>query len=58
MMTTVRSNNTLANTPFQLISDFFHVNQGVYCLEHAEQASSRGVFGREGGGGGGNRLAK
>ena len=36
------------NTPFQLISDFFHVNQ---CFEHAEQASSRGVL--EGGGGGG-----
>ena len=40
---------------------FFHVNQGVLCSEHAEQASSRGVL--EGGwgwgvGGGGNRLAK
>ena len=23
------SNDTLGNTPFQLISDFFHVNQGV-----------------------------
>ena len=34
--------------PFQLISGFFHVNQGV-CV--AEQASSRGVL--EGGGGGG-----
>ena len=27
--TTVRSNDTLGNTSFQLISDFFHVNQGV-----------------------------
>ena len=46
-----------SHLPFQLISDFFHVNQGVLCSEHAEQASSRGVL--EGGGGrGGNRLAK
>ena len=29
----------------------FHVNQGFLCCEHAEQASSSGVF--EGGGGGG-----
>ena len=29
--TTVRSNDTLVDTPFQLISDFFHVNQGVLC---------------------------
>ena len=53
--TTVRSNDTLVDTPFQLISDFFHVNQGVLCFEHAEQASSRGVLE---GGGGSNRLAK
>ena len=32
------------------------VNQGILCSEHAEQASSRGVLER-GGGGGGNRLA-
>ena len=58
-MTTVHSNDTLGNTPFQLISDFFHVN---WCFEHAEQASSmQGCFG--GGatgllnkGGGSNRL--
>ena len=49
--TTVCSNDTLVDTPFQLISGFFHVNQGVLCSEHAEQASSRGVL--EGGGGGG-----
>ena len=61
----MRSNDTLINTPFQLISGFFHVNQGVLCCEHAEQASSRGALegGGEGGatgllnkGGGSNRL--
>ena len=56
----MRSNDTLVDTPFQLISGFFHVNQGILCSEHAEQASSRGVLegGGGGGGGGGNRLAK
>ena len=49
--TTVRSNDTLVDTPFQLISGFFHVNQGILCSEHAEQASSRGVLERGGGGG-------
>ena len=53
-MTTMRSNDTLVDTSFQLISGFFHVNQGVLCSEHAEQASCRGVLE----GGGGNRLAK
>ena len=38
--------HTLVDTSF---SDFFHVNHGVLCCEHAEQA---------GGGGGGNRLAE
>ena len=51
--TTMRSNDTLVDTPFQLISGFFHVNQGILCSEHAEQASSRGVLERRGGGGGG-----
>ena len=51
---TVRSNDTLVDTPFQLISGFFHVNQGILCSEHAEQASSRGVL--EGGGGGGQQA--
>ena len=56
---TVGSNDTLVDTPFQLISDFFHVNQGVLCFEHAEQASSRSMLGGGGGGGGGgNRLGK
>ena len=57
----MRSNDTLVDTPFQLISGFFHVNLGVLCSDHAEQASSRGVL--EGGatgllneGGGSNRL--
>ena len=49
----MRSNDTLVDTPFQLISGFFHVNQGILCSEHAEQASSRGVLERGGGGGGG-----
>ena len=44
----MRSNDTLVDTPFQLINN---VNQGVECCEHAEQASSRGEL--EGGGGGG-----
>ena len=47
-------NDTLVDTPFQLISGFFHVNRGVLCSEHAEQASSRGVL--EGGGGGGQQA--
>ena len=41
---TKRSNDTLVDTPFQLISGFFHVNQGVLCSEHTEQASFRGVL--------------
>ena len=45
---TMRSNDTLVDTPFQLISGFFHVNQGVSCSVHAEQASCRSVL--EGGG--------
>ena len=61
----MRSNDTLVDTPFQLISGFFHVNQGVLCCEHAEQASSRhteqassrSVLEGGGGGGGGNKLA-
>ena len=55
--TTMHCNDTLVDTPFQLISDFFHVS--CSCCEHAEQTSSRGVLGGGGGGGGGvNRLAK
>ena len=57
-MKTVHSNDTLVDTPFQLISSYscFHVNQGVLCSEHAEQASSRGVLEGGGGGGGGTGL--
>ena len=51
-------NNTLVATSFQLISDFFHVNQGVQCFKHAEQASSRGVLGGGGGGGATGLLNK
>ena len=52
---TMRSNDTLVDTSFQLISGFFHVNQGVLCSEHAKQASSRGAMEGAGGGGGGTR---
>ena len=41
-MKTRCSNDTLVDTPFQLISGFFHVNQGV-----------QGCVGGGGGGGGG-----
>ena len=53
----MHSNDTLVDTPFQLISGFFHVNQGVLCSEHAEQASSRGVLEGGGGGGGGGATS-
>ena len=36
--TTVRSNDTLVDTPFQLISGFFHVNQGALCCAGGQQA--------------------
>ena len=57
-MTTMHSNDTLVDTPFQLISGFFHVNQGVLCCEHAEQASSGGggATGLVNKGGGSSRL--
>ena len=32
MMTTVRSNDTMVDTPFQLISGFFHVNKVLSVL--------------------------
>ena len=46
----------LVDTSFKLINDFFHVNQGVLCFEHAEQASSSSVIGGGGGGGGATGL--
>ena len=47
------SNDTLVDTPFQLISGFFHVNQGILCLlSKLPPAVCLG----EGGGGGGTGL--
>ena len=43
---------TLVDTPFQLISDFFHVNQGVSVLSMLNKLPP-GVYWRGGGGGGG-----
>ena len=48
--------HTLVDTSFKLISDFFHVNQGVLCCEHAEQAGGGGATGLLNKGGGSNRL--
>ena len=54
---TVCSNDTLGNTPFQLISDFFHVNKVLSVLSMLSKLppGPRGVLegGRGGGGGGG-----
>ena len=57
------SNDTLGNTPFQLISDFFHVNQGVYNVVSMLSKLPPGMCWRGGGatgllnkGGGSNRL--
>ena len=47
LTTTMRSNDTLVDTPFQLISGFFHVNKVLSVVQ-----------GCVGGGGGTNRLAK
>ena len=52
LTTTVRSNDTLVDTPFQLISGFFHVNQGVCVLSMLNKLPPS-VCWR-----GGNRLAK
>ena len=49
----MRSNDTLGNTPFQLISDFFHVNK-VFSVLSVLSKLPLGVCWR---GGGGNRLA-
>ena len=50
------THHTLVDTSFKLISDFFHVNQGVLFCEHAEQASSCEGGGPGGGGGGATGL--
>ena len=59
---TLRSNDTLVDTPFQLISGFFHVNQGVSVLSMLSKLPT-GVCWRGGGaagllnkGEGSNRL--
>ena len=52
-MTTVRSNDTLVDTPF---CGFFHVNK-VFSFVSMRASFSRGAL-EGGGGGGGNRLAK
>ena len=54
----MRNNDTLVDTPFQLISGFFHVNKVFYSVVTMLNKLSPGVFWRGGGGGGGNRLAK
>ena len=51
----MRSNDTLGNTPFQLISEFFHVNKVLSVLSMLSKLSPAVCLG---GGGGGNRLAK
>ena len=51
---TMRSNDTLVDTPFQLISGFFHVFRVVSMLS---KLPPRVCWGG-GGGGGGNGLAK
>ena len=48
----MRSNNTLVDTSFQPISDFFHINQGVRVLSMLNKLPP-GVCGGGGGGGGG-----
>ena len=63
MTMTMRSNDTLGNTPFQLISDFFHVNKVLSVLSMLSKLPP-GVCWRGGGGaagllnkgGGSNRL--
>ena len=57
--TTLRSNDTLGYTPFQLISDFFHVNKVLSVLSRLTKLPPGVCWrGGGGGGGGGNRLAK
>ena len=56
--TTVRSNGTLGNTPFQLISDFFHVNKVLSVLSTLNKrvCLGGGATGLLNKGGGSNRL--
>ena len=52
----MRSNDTLGNTPFQLISDFFHVNKVLSILSMLSQVGGGGATGLLNKGGGSNRL--
>ena len=58
MTTTVCSNDTLVDTPFQLISGFFHVNQGVYSVVSMLSKLPPRVCWRGGGGGATGLLNK
>ena len=49
----MRSNDTLGNTPLQLISDFFHVDKMLCVLSMLSKLPPRVCWG---GGEGGNRL--
>ena len=55
----MHSNDTLSNTPFQLISDFFHVNKVLSILSMLSKLPPGGGGGGKGllnKGGGSNRL--
>ena len=58
--TTVLSNDTLVDTSFQLISDFFHNNKVLSVFSMLSKLPPGVCWrgGGGGGGGGGNRLAK
>ena len=54
----MHSNDTLGNTPFQLISDFSYVNHKVFSVLSMLSKLPPGVCWRlEGGGGGGGQQA-
>ena len=50
------SNDTLVDTPFQLISGFFHVNKVLSVLSMLSKLPPGVCWRGEGGGGGSNRL--
>ena len=47
--TTVRSNDTLIDTPFQLLSGFFHANQGVCVVQGCVGGGATGLLNKGGG---------
>ena len=49
----MRSNDTLGNAPFQLISDLFHVNKVLSVLSMLSKLPPGVCWNLEGGGGGG-----